>query len=121
ITHGELPYGAGWLAAQRFGAAQVVDPRPYAVGALQQSYATYPHIGTVLPAMGYGEQQLADLAETIRRTPANLALVATPVDLRRLVTLDKPISRVRYELQEIGAPTLQDVLARFVTTRKDAL
>lgn len=119
VTHGGLAHGAGWLAARRFGAALIVDPRPHAVGALQQTYLDYPHIGRVLPAMGYGNQQIADLAETIRRTPGDLVLVATPVDLRRLVNLDKPALRVRYELQEIGAPTLHDILARFVMTRKD--
>jgi predicted GTPase len=121
VTHGGLAHGAGWLAARRFGAALIVDPRPHAVGALQQAYTDYPHMGRVLPAMGYGEQQIADLAETIRRTPADLVLVATPVDLRRVVQLDKPALRVRYELQEIGAPTLYDLLARFLTTRKDVL
>lgn len=120
VTHGGLAHGAGWLAARRFGAALIVDPRPHAVGALQQTYIDYPHIGRVLPAMGYGNRQIADLAETIRRTPGDLVLVATPIDLRRLVNLDKPALRVRYELQEIGAPTLHDILARFVTTRKDA-
>lgn len=119
VTHGGLAHGAGWLAARRFGAALIVDPRPHAIGALQQTYLDYPHIGRVLPAMGYGNQQIADLAETIRRTPGDLVLVATPVDLRRLVNLDKPALRVRYELQEIGAPTLHDILARFVMTRKD--
>ncbi|MCC6167039.1 MAG: GTPase [Caldilineaceae bacterium] len=120
VTHGGLAHGAGWLAARRFGAALIVDPRPHAVGALQQTYIDYPHIGRVLPAMGYDNRQIADLAETIRRTPGDLVLVATPIDLRRLVNLDKPALRVRYELQEIGAPTLHDILARFVTTRKDA-
>lgn len=121
VTHGGLAYGAGWLAARRFGASEVVSPRLHAVGAIEQAYIDYPHIDTVLPAMGYGEQQIHDLAETIRRTPADLVVVATPIDLRRLVSLDKPSVRVRYELQEIGAPTLHDILARFVTTRKDSL
>lgn len=120
VTHGGMAHGAGWLAARRFGAALIVDPRPHAVGALQQTYADYPHIGRVLPAMGYGEQQMADLAETIRRTPADLVLIATPIDLRRLVELDKPAVQVRYELQELGTPTLRDILTRFLPMRKES-
>lgn len=120
VTHGGMAHGAGWLAARRFGASLIVDPRPHAVGALQQTYADYPHIGRVLPAMGYGEQQMADLAETIRRIPADLVLIATPIDLRRLVELDKPAVQVRYELQELGTPTLRDILTRFLTMRKES-
>jgi predicted GTPase len=90
-----------------------VDPRPYTVGTLKKTFETYPDIGTLLPAMGYGEQQIKDLAETIARTPAEVVLVATPIDLRRIVKIDKPALRVRYELQEIGKPDLEDVLSRF--------
>jgi len=113
LTHGEMKYGAGVLAAQRHGAAEIVDPRPYTVGTLKKTFETYPDIGTLLPAMGYGEQQMKDLAETIARTPAEVVLVATPIDLRRIVKIDKPALRVRYELQEIGKPDLEDVLSRF--------
>jgi predicted GTPase len=113
LTHGEMRYGAGVLAAQRYGAAEIVDPRPYAVGRLKETFEIYPGIGTLLPAMGYGEEQMKDLAETIARTPADVVLVATPIDLRRIVKIDKPALRVRYELQEIGKPDLEDVLERF--------
>jgi predicted GTPase len=95
----------------RHGAAEIIDPRPYAVGALAATYAKYPTIGAVLPAMGYGAGQVADLAATIERTPADVVLIATPIDLRRIIPLSKPALRVRYELQEIGEPTLATVLA----------
>ena len=113
LTHGEMKYGAGVLAAQRHGAAEIVDPRPYAVGRLKETFEAYPEIGTLLPAMGYGEEQMRDLGETIARTPADVVLVATPIDLRRIIKIDKPALRVQYELQEIGKPDLEDVLARF--------
>ncbi len=113
LTHGEMKFGAGVLAAMRHGAAEVVDPRPYTVGTLTRTFERYPGIGTLLPAMGYGEEQMRDLAATIARTPCDLVLVATPIDLRRVVTIDKPALRVGYELQEIGKPDLADVLARF--------
>jgi predicted GTPase len=113
LTHGEMKYGAGVLAAQRHGAAEIVDPRPYTVGTLTETFEKYPDIGTLLPAMGYGEEQMKDLAETIARTPADVVLVATPIDLRRIIKIEKPALRVRYELQEIGKPDLEDVLARF--------
>jgi predicted GTPase len=111
LTHGEMEYGAGWVAARRFGAGEIIDPRPYAVGSIRDTYEKYPTTGDVLPAMGYGEEQTADLAETITATPADLVLIGTPIDLRRLIDIDKPSLRVRYELQEIGQPTLEDVLA----------
>jgi predicted GTPase len=113
LTHGGMTYGAGWLAARRYGAAEIVDPRPYAVGALAATLQAYPQIGPVLPAMGYGADQLADLAATIRNTPADLLLVASPVDLRRVIAVDKPALRVRYELQEIGEPTLESIIQQF--------
>ena len=117
LTHGEMAYGAGWVAAQRYGAAEIIDPRPYAVGSIQATFEKYPTTGAVLPAMGYGETQTEELAETIRRTPADLVLIATPIDLRRLVTFDKPALRVHYALQEIGTPTLTDVLHPFVNAK----
>ncbi|MCE7979984.1 MAG: GTPase [Caldilinea sp. CFX5] len=117
ITHGEMAYGAGWVAATRHGAAEIVDPRPYATGALATTFANYPRIGPVLPAMGYGPAQIADLAATIAAVPADLVLVATPIDLRRVLTLSKPAQRVRYELQEIGEPTLTTILQQFLAER----
>jgi predicted GTPase len=115
LTHGEMAYGAGVVAARQFGAAEIVDPRPYAVRTIAATYEKYPTTGPVLPAMGYGREQMADLEETINRTPVDLVIVATPIDLARLVDIDKPSQRVRYELQEIGQPTLTDLLrARFV-------
>jgi len=111
LTHGEMAYGAGVIAAQRFGAQEIVDPRPYAVGSILDTYRKYPTTGSVLPAMGYGEQQIKELEETINRTPADLVMVATPIDLRRIVNIKLPSQRVRYELQEIGQPTLKDILS----------
>jgi predicted GTPase len=113
LTHGEMKYGAGVLAAIRHGAAEVVDPRPYTVGTLTRTFEAYPGIGTLLPAMGYGEQQMRDLEATIARTPCDVVLVATPIDLRRVIEIRKPALRVRYELQEIGRPDLADALAVF--------
>ena len=114
LTHGEMAYGAGVVAARQFGAAEIVDPHPYAVRSIAATYQKYPTTGAVLPAMGYGPQQMADLEETINRTPVDLVIVATPIDLARLIDIDKPSQRVRYELQEIGRPTLTDLLrARF--------
>lgn len=110
LTHGEMAYGAGWVAAQRFGAAEIVDPRPYTVGSIKATFEKYPNTGAVLPAMGYGEQQTRELEETIRRAEVDLVIVGTPIDLSRVLHLDKPYQRVRYELQEIGQPTLEDIL-----------
>jgi predicted GTPase len=112
LTHGEMAYGAGWVAARRFGAAEIVDPRPFAVGSISATYAKYPTTGMVLPAMGYGEHQIRELEQTINQTPADLVLIGTPIDLGRLLDMNKPAQRIRYELQEIGQPTLADVLQR---------
>jgi predicted GTPase len=111
LTHGEMAYGAGFVAAQRLGAAEIVDPRPYAVRSIAQTFARYPTTGPVLPAMGYGEAQICDLEETINATPCDAVLIGTPIDLRRIVQIDRPSYRVRYELQIIGQPTLRQVLA----------
>jgi predicted GTPase len=109
-----MSFGAGVVAARRFNAAEIVDPRPYAVGSIAETYQKYPNTGPVLPAMGYGTKQVHDLQETINATPCDLVIIATPIDLRRVVKINRPTQRVRYELQEIGRPTLQDVLsARF--------
>ena len=110
LTHGEMAYGAGVVAARRFGAAEIIDPRPYAVGTITATYQKYPTTGTVLPAMGYGAEQMKELGETINNTPCDLVLVATPIDLRRVVEINRPSQRVRYELQEIGQPTLAEII-----------
>ncbi len=112
LTHGEMAYGAGVTAARRFGAAELVDPRPYAVRSIAEAFRKYPHIGPLLPAMGYGEEQIRDLEETINATPCDLVLAATPVDIRRLLKVRYPVDRVRYELQVIGQPTLEEILVR---------
>ncbi len=110
LTHGEMAYGAGIVAAKRFGAAHIVDPRPYAVGSIVETFEKYPQTGPLLPAMGYGQKQIEELGETINNTPCDLVIVATPIDLRRVVEIRYPTQRVRYELQEIGRPNLKDVL-----------
>jgi predicted GTPase len=98
------------VAARRFGALELVDPRPYAVGTIRETYAKYPTTGTVLPAMGYGEEQTRELEETINRAETDVVLIATPIDLRKIVNIRHPAQRVMYELQEIGQPTLEEVL-----------
>ena len=113
LTHGEMAYGAGWVAARRYGAAEIIDPRPWAVGSIARTFEKYPNTGAVLPAMGYGAEQTAELQQTIAATPADLVVIGTPIDLRRLIDIDQPSVRVSYELQEIGRPTLSDVLAGF--------
>jgi predicted GTPase len=110
LTHGEMAYGAGVVAAEYFDAAEIVDPRPYAVGSIAATYAKYPTTGAVLPAMGYGAAQIADLEATINATPADVVIVATPIDLSKLVNIKQPSQRVRYELQSIGRPTLSELL-----------
>ena len=111
LTHGGMAYGAGIVAARRFGAAEIVDPRTYAVGSIVATFEKYPQTGPLLPAMGYDEQQIEELEETINATFCDLVIVATPIDLRRIVEIRHPTQRVRYELQEIGQPTLEEVLA----------
>jgi predicted GTPase len=110
LTHGEMAYGAGVIAARRFGAAEIVDPRPYAVGSIAGTYEKYPTTGPVLPAMGYGHQQMQELSQTIAATPCDMVIVATPIDLRRVIEITKPNQRVLYELQEIGQPDLAGLL-----------
>jgi predicted GTPase len=110
LTHGEMAYGAGWVAARRFGAKEILDPRPYAVGSIKETYTKYPTTGNVLPAMGYGDQQTNELEETINRSDADLVIIGTPIDLSRIINIKKPTQRVRYELQEIGKPTLEELL-----------
>jgi predicted GTPase len=110
LTHGEMAYGAGWIAAMRYGAAEIVDPRPYAVGSILETYAKYPTTGNVLPAMGYGDDQIRELAKTIENADVDLVIIGTPIDLGKLIKIKKPSQRVRYELQEIGQPTLAELL-----------
>ncbi|MBN2829689.1 MAG: GTPase [Candidatus Cloacimonetes bacterium] len=110
LTHGEMTYGAGVVAAEKCGAAELVDPRPWAVGEILDTFEKYPEIGILLPAMGYGEQQIKDLETTINNTECDAVVIATPIDLRRIVNIKKPSTRVSYDLQEIGRPTLADLL-----------
>lgn len=110
LTHGEMPYGAGMIAAKMYGAAELADPRPFAVGSIRQTYGNYPHIGPVLPAMGYSPRQIADLEKTIHRADCDLVLFATPVHLTRILSIDKPTLRVRYEYRDHGSPCLEEVL-----------
>ncbi|MCL1905963.1 MAG: cyclic 2,3-diphosphoglycerate synthase [Clostridiales bacterium] len=118
LTHGEMKLGAGIVAARRFGAAEIIDPRPYAVGKLAETYRIYPNIGTLLPAMGYGDQQVKDLAATIERADCDSVVIATPIDLGRVIKIGKPNARVEYALQEIGHPDMEDVLASFIKNIK---
>lgn len=110
LTHGGMAYGAGWVAARRFGAAEIVDPRAHAVGTISATYQKYPNTGAVLPAMGYSDGQIRELEQTINNAQADLVLIGTPIDLARILDLNKPTQRVRYELQEIGHPSLADIL-----------
>ncbi len=112
LTHGDMAYGAGWVAAQRYGAAEIVDPRPYAVGSIQTTYEKYPTTGAVLPAMGYGDHQMQELEQTINNAEVDMVIIGTPIDLGSLLKINKPTQRVRYELQIIGKPTLADLLAK---------
>jgi predicted GTPase len=111
LTHGEMKYGAGVVAAERFGAAELVDPRPYAVKSIAATYEKYPDIGILLPAMGYGDKQVKDLEDTINRAKCDLVVIATPIDLGKMIKINKPCVRVFYSLQELGEPNLMTVLA----------
>jgi predicted GTPase len=110
LTHGEMAFGAGTIAAKTFGASEIVDPRPFAAGSIRDTYAKYPHIGPVLPAMGYSTEQIADLEQTINASPCDIVLFATPIQLTRIVSVNRPAIRVRYEYEDHGDPTLKDVL-----------
>jgi len=121
ITHGEMPYGAGVVAANRYGAASLVDPRPFAVGSIERTFEKFPHLWRVLPAMGYSDRQRHELEETIKRVPCDLVIVATPIDLARTISLDKPSVRVTYEVQEIGEPAITQMLETFTQTHKPVL
>ncbi|MDD2324069.1 MAG: cyclic 2,3-diphosphoglycerate synthase [Bacteroidales bacterium] len=114
LTHGEMKIGAGTVAARKFGCAEEVDPRPYTVGKLSETFRIYPNIGTILPAMGYSDQQLKDLETTINNTDCDSVIIGTPIDLNRIININKPNTRVYYDLQEIGEPTLDGILKDFV-------
>ena len=114
LTHGGMKIGAGTVAARKFGAAEIIDPRPFVVGKLSETFEIYPNIGTLLPAMGYGEQQLRDLEETINNTKCDSVIIGTPIDLNRIINIQKPNTRVYYDLQEIGNPNLEEVIDEFV-------
>jgi predicted GTPase len=112
LTHGEMAYGAGYVAARRFGAKEIVDPRPFAVGSIAATFEKYPTTGTILPAMGYGDKQTKELEETINKADVDMVIIGTPIDLSRIIKMNKPYQRVRYELQEIGQPTLMEILLK---------
>ena len=112
LTHGEMSFGAGVVAAQKYGAAELVDPRENAVGTIKETFEKYPQIGQLLPAVGYSEKQLGDLEKTINRTQADLIVVATPIDIGRVIKINKPYVRVRYDLQEIGTPDLEEIIRK---------
>ncbi|MCU0373303.1 MAG: GTPase [Ignavibacteria bacterium] len=118
LTHGEMKFGAGVIAARKFGAKEIVDPRKYAVKSIAETYAKYPNIGTLLPAMGYGDRQIKDLETTINRVPCDAVLIGTPIDLRRLVKIKKPAPRVVYNLQEIGKPDLYDIISAMLKKKR---
>lgn len=118
LTHGEMKIGAGTVAALKWGASELVDPRKYAVGKIEETFKKYPNIGTLLPAMGYGEQQVKDLEDTINAVPCDVVLIGTPIDLNRIVKINKPTVRVTYELREVGKPDLEDVLNKFLAKHK---
>jgi predicted GTPase len=113
LTHGEMPYGAGVIAATRYGASKIIDPRPFAVGSINETFQKYTHLDKVLPAMGYGKKQMAELAQTIDKIECDLVVSGTPIDLGRLIKTNKKILRVSYELEEIGTPDLEEVLREF--------
>jgi len=112
LTHGGMKIGAGWVAARRFGAAEIVDPRPFAVGEILATYEKYPNTGNILPAMGYGDQQIRDLEKTIENADVDMVIIGTPIDLTRVMKINRPSQRVRYELEEIGKPDLEDILKK---------
>lgn len=114
LTHGEMQYGAGMVAAEKYGAAEAVDPRPYTTGTITETFKKYPDIGILLPAMGYGEKQMKDLEKTIAKIDCDVVIIGTPIDLRRVIKIKQPSVRVTYELQEIGEPTLKNLLNDFI-------
>jgi predicted GTPase len=119
VTHGGMPYGAGALAARQYGAAELIDPRPFAVGSLKSVFKAYPHLTQILPAEGYFPEQLKDMEATIQQTPCDLVLVATPIDLSRLIRISQPVLRVSYRVEDWGKPALDQVIEEFI--RRQAL
>jgi predicted GTPase len=119
ITHGNMPYGAAAIIAKRLGAKEIVDPRPYASGSIKEAYRKYAHLGAILPALGYGGKQVAELKETIDSTPCDVVVIGTPIDLRRVITINKPTVRVKYELQVLGPVSLEHVLDEFLQRSKE--
>lgn len=113
LTHGEMTYGAGYVAAKKYGASEIVDPRKYSVGSIKDTYEKYKHLSLILPAMGYGEEQMRELEETINNCDCDTVIIGTPIDLTRIIKINKPAVRVKYRLQEIGEPTLEQILKRF--------
>ncbi|MCL2755224.1 MAG: hypothetical protein FWD35_05880, partial [Oscillospiraceae bacterium] len=120
LTHGEMKIGAGVVAAKRFGAAEIIDPRGAAVGKIAETFKAYPEIGALLPAMGYGEAQMKDLAKTIDKVDCDAVVIATPIDLSRVIKINKPFTRVEYSLQEIGKPDMESVMAEFIAKAQKA-
>jgi predicted GTPase len=118
LTHGEMKIGAGTVAAQKYGASEIIDPRAYAVGKLAETYRIYPNIGVLLPAMGYSKEQLKDLETTINSIDCDAVVIGTPIDLNRIVKINKPSTRVYYDLQEIGEPNLGEILTDFIAKHK---
>jgi predicted GTPase len=114
ITHGSMPYGAAVIIAKNLGASEIVDPRPCAVGSIKEAYKKYPHLGALLPALGYGEKQVAELKETIDRTPCDAVVLGTPIDLRRVITIRQPTVRAKYELKVLGPVSLEQILQEFL-------
>jgi predicted GTPase len=112
VTHGGMSYGAGTIAAKTYGAREIVDPRPHAVGSIVEAYRKYTHLGPVLPALGYGKAQIRELEETVKAISCDAVVVGTPIDLRNVITIDKPAVRARYELQELGSPNLEEILSK---------
>jgi len=118
LTHGEMKYGAGVVAAQKYGAKEIIDPRPYAIGTIKDTYTKYPGIGKLLPAMGYGKKQIQELEDTINAVDCDIVIIGTPIDLSRIVKINKKSIRVKYELQEIGKPNLEEVLNQKIKDRR---
>ncbi len=117
LTHGNMKIGAGTVAARKYGASELIDPRPYIVGKLEETFKTYPDIGTLLPAMGYGEEQISDLEKTINGTDCDSVVIGTPIDLGRIIKINKPSTKVGYDLQEIGRPDLEELISGFLEKR----
>ena len=112
LTHGNMAYGAGVIVTRKLGASEIVDPRPYAVGSIMETFKKYAHLGTLLPAVGYGKEQIKELEKTINNTPCDIVVIGTPIDLRRVLRINKPAVRAKYNLKELSSPTLEDVLRK---------